>query len=152
MGLEPLILGLWVVQAIVAVVLACRSALAGRWFAAIGAILGIVIGWSPFFLLRGPAVWGPAVSIAIVSTLALATIYATASRWRALVATLLLVTIPLAYRVLAYERIPPSTNAIFGTLALLGDTSFLLGPILCSLALREALGWLDHIVLTRRSL
>jgi hypothetical protein len=153
MGIELLIAWLWGIQAIATVVLAVRSALIGRWFAAAGAVLGAGLGVSPFLLMQGqgPAVWGPVIFIALASAVALPVIYAVARRWRALGAMLLLITIPLAYRVLAYASIPPSTHAILGPLAFLGEMAFLLGPILCSLVFREAFGWLDHIFFRRRS-
>jgi len=152
MGLEILIVGLWVLQAIAAVVLACWTALRRRWFAAAGTLVGFVTGISPFVVMRGQGadVWGPVVAIVLISTVALTVIYAVALHWRALVATLLLLAILLAYRVLAYDRAPPSTNALFGALAFLGEMAFLLGPIVCALTFREVLGWLDHIVLKWR--
>ena len=154
MGLELLIMGLWVLQVIAAVALAGYTAFYRRWFAAVGTLVGAAIGISPFIVMRGqgPGVWGAAVSITLSSTLALTAIYTVAMRWRALAATVLLLTIPLAYRALAYNRFPPSTNVLFGSLAFLGEMAFLLGPIVCSLVFREVLGWLDHIALKRRSL
>ena len=153
MGIEFLIQGLWVVQAIAALVLAWRTALDNRWFAAAGTIVGLSIGLAPFFLLQGqgPAVWKPAVLIVLVSTFVLIIVYGMAMQWKLFIATLLMLAIPLAYRLLAFQKFPPSSNVFFGLLAFLGEVAFLLGPIACALASREILDWADRLVATRRS-
>jgi hypothetical protein len=154
MGLEPLILGLWVVQAIVAIVLTAIAAFHHRWFAASGAILGLTIGLLPFLILRGqgPAVWEPAVLITLVSTLVLIVSLAISMRWMALVVALLILGIPLGYRIFATRWFPPSSSPLLlNSLALVGEIAFLLGPIVCSLACREVFGWLDRLIAIRRS-
>jgi hypothetical protein len=151
MGLELLIVGLWVIQAIAAVVLAGQAAVNHRWFAAIGTMLGLAIGFLPF-LLGGPAVWGPAILVTLVSVSLLIVAYGIPMRWKALIAVLLILGIPLGYRLFAYESFPPTLSPSFlGTLALLGEIACLLGPITCALASREVLGWLDRAIAIRRS-
>src|SRR5262249_5473196 len=134
-----LILGLWAIQILAALILAVHAALDSRWLAAAGTIVGALVGCSPFVLMQGqgPAVWGPAILIVLLSTAALTIIYGAGLRWKALFATLLFLAVPLSYRLFAYEKFPPSANMLFGTLALVGDVAFLLGPIACALACRE---------------
>jgi hypothetical protein len=148
MGLEPLMLGLWAIQILAVLILVVQAALNGRWFAAAGTIVGTIIGCSPFVLMQGQgaAVWGPAIVITVLSTAALTIAYGVRLRWKALIATLLFLTIPLSYRLFAHEKFPPSTNLLFRTFALLGEVAFLLGPIACGLACREIFEGLRRLI------
>jgi hypothetical protein len=152
MGLEPLIWGLWVTQAIAGVILALRAAVHHRWFAATGTILGLVIGFSPYFVMQGRAVWGPIILIATLSTIVLTLVYSIAMRWKPLILVLLLLTLPLGYRILLFETYPPNLNPpLLEPLAFIGETIFLLSPITCALATKEVLGLLDRFIAIRRS-
>lgn len=151
MALDYVILFLGMVQVIAAVAVAAYTAFHRRWFAAGGVLLGFAIGISPFFVLQGSRAFEAAIPIALLSIIALPILYAIARRWKALLVILMLL-VPVAYLFLGYEKFPPSSSAFFSTLAALGEISFLLGPILCALAGREVLSWIDRIMQLRRSL
>jgi hypothetical protein len=149
MGIEPLILALWIGQAVAALVLAFAAASYRRWYAAAGTVLGLAIGSAPFVVVQGPSVWGPAILVVVTSSIALVVLYGAMARWKSLLAVLLIVAIPLLYRLFAYQSYPPSMSPILEVLALLGEIDFLLGPIVCALAFRAMLGWLDSRIVQR---
>src|SRR5262245_50100698 len=99
MGLEPLILGLWVLQGIAGAILVVRSALHRRWFAATAIVVGLAIGSMPFLVIRGPAVWQPVILIVILSIIALTLVYSITKQWKRLVLVSLLLVLPLSYRI-----------------------------------------------------
>jgi hypothetical protein len=162
MGLEPLIWGLWVIQAVAALGLAFFTASFRRWFAATGSIIGVAIGLSPFvvpfavpfIVMKGqaPAIWGPVILIVIVSTVALTIAYGIGRRWLPLIATLLIFVIPLSYKLFVYGTYPPASYpTLLLPIAFIGEITLLLGPIICALACREIFGWLDFVVARRRA-
>jgi hypothetical protein len=131
-------------------VLAWRLAVNSKWFAALGTVTGAVVGCLPFFLVKGPAAFGPAISIVIASMAILTVAYAVARRWIALIAVLLLFVVPLAYRIVLYAQIPPGSYPFLRTAAMLGEGTFLLSPVFCALACREIFGLLDLRFTMRR--
>jgi hypothetical protein len=145
------ILFLGMVQVIAAVAVAAYTAFHRRWFAAGGVILGFAIGILPFFVLQGSRAIEAAIPIAFLSFIALPILYAIARRWKALLVILMLL-VPVAYLIFGSQKFPPSSNAFFNTLAVLGELSIMLGPILCALAGREVLSWVDRITQLRRSM
>jgi hypothetical protein len=150
MGLEPLILFLWGGQLIAMAILAWRLALNSRWFAALGIVSGAVFGCMPFFLVKGPAAFAPAIFIVIASIGVLTVAYVIARRWIALAAVLFFCAIPLAYRIVLYAQIPPGANPLLRIAAMLGEGAFLLSPLFCALACREIFGLLDLRFTMRR--
>jgi len=151
--------GSWVIQAVAAIVLAIITAVRHRRFAAFGTVLGFGVGlWSVFVM--GPRSGPEAVIVVVSSAIALTVSYGLAKRWIPAAATLLLLAMPLAFFLTTHLPLRRGNEwlAIFGLssapsppvsapefLATIGlMEAFFLPPIICALAGREILGWLDR--------
>jgi hypothetical protein len=150
-GLEPLILLVWVVQVIMATVIALRKILLNRWFAAAGTALGLMIGFSPMYYFKGPAVWPPSVIIAVVSAVILVLIYGVSRRWKPFSVVSLLLAIPLVYHFSGlYLLSTRSMPSLLVPPVLVAELELLLGPILCALAGGEIFDSLDRLRANQR--
>jgi hypothetical protein len=152
MGIEPLFLALWWAQVGAAGALALKSAISDRWFAAMGAIFGLTLGFLPLFVFQGPAVWKPWELIALLSTVGLSVLYGAAMRWKRFALVTLLLTLPVGFHTIARTIFLTTLNSpLLTPVALLGELATLLGPIICALAIRELFGRLDDLFVFRRS-
>jgi hypothetical protein len=150
-GPEPLILFVWVVQVIIATVIALKKVLLNRWFAAVGTALGLMIGFSPMYFFRGPAVWPPSAIIAVVSAVILVFIYGVSRRWKSFSVVSLLLAIPIVHRFSGlYLLSTKSIPSLLLPLGLVAELELLLGPILCALAGGEIFGSLDRLRANQR--
>ena len=148
MAADPFIGALCLVQIIAALVLAIKSAIAKRRLSAIGAVVGIGLGFLPPFLYQGPAVWKPWFVIGVASTVVLFATYAFERRWKQLILVTLVILLPVgvhkAFRELSSTETTP-------TLGLLYDMTALFAPIMCALAVREVFRLLHHLNFEARS-
>src|SRR5579871_6874841 len=143
MGIEVVILGLWVIQALVVIVLAARAAFARCWLDMTALLLGALIGFSLFVipwslgwsLGEHPAasLFGGSFVLVLISAVLLA--YLTRRHWVALAACLVLLVIPDLYILVRFGLL--SHAELLGSLKVLGELNFFLAPIACALALRE---------------
>lgn len=141
MGFEIVLVFIWGVQLIAGVVLGVFDVLRQQWMRAVGAVLGLGVGFLPNMLIQGPAIWKPAQLIALVSVAALAVIFAVRTHWKSLIAVTLIFIMPLAYYLIAISSYPRPVSATVTFVALVAEMELLLGPILCSIATRQLLGW-----------
>jgi hypothetical protein len=148
-GFEIILVFIWMVQLIAGVVLSLFDVLRQQGVRAVGALLGLGVGFLPNMLIQGPAIWKPAQLVALVSVAALVVIFAVRMHWKSLIAVTLTFVMPLAYYSIAYPR-PASAAVTF--VAVFAEMELLLGPILCSIATRELLGRFgDFTRLARKS-
>jgi hypothetical protein len=135
----------WIAQAMAIVVLALIRVISRQWFAAAGVLVGGAVGFSPLFLLRGPAVWAVLSIIALVSTIALALVFAAIGRWVVLLLVCLISILPLTYHWFVFEPFPPSSNLLAKQLVVMSQLASLLAPLWCAFAGMELLGRLDRV-------
>jgi len=146
-GPEPVILGIWIIQAIAAVALAFRSAYFHQWLAAVGAACGVAIGFAPLFFLNGPAVWEPYFFIGLTSVVALVIFYGFAKRWKRFTATFLMLVI----MVVSIPGVQRLLSAVPTVLGFIGEIAILFSPLICAITLLELAGSLDRFPSVRRS-
>jgi hypothetical protein len=140
-GFEIILGFIWMVQLIAGVVLGVFDLLRQQWLRAVGALLGLGVGFLPNMLIQGPAIWKPAQLIALVSVTALVVTLAVRMHWKSLIAVTLIFVMPLAYYLIVISSYPRPVSAVVTFIALVAEMELLLGPILCSIATRELLGW-----------
>jgi hypothetical protein len=151
-GFEIILAFIWMVQLIAGVVLGVFDVLRQQWLRAVGAIVGLGVGFLANVLIQGPAISKPSQLIALVSVTALVVIFAVRMHWKLLIAVTLIFVIPLAYYLMAISSYPRSGGAAVTFIAVVAEMELLLGPILCSIATRELLGWCgDFTQLVRKS-
>jgi hypothetical protein len=143
MGIEVVVLGLFVIQALVVILLAACATFARCWLDMAALLLGALIGFSLFVIPRSlgwslgehPAasLFGGSFVLVLISAVLLA--YLTRRRWVALAAFLVLLVIPDLYVLMRFSLSPH--EELLGSLKVWGDLNFFLAPIACALALRE---------------
>jgi hypothetical protein len=146
-GLEIIIVFLWGVQLIAGVVIAVFDLLLRKWLRAVGTLLGLVVGFLPVLLIRGPALWDSANLVAPISVGVLVAILGVRLQWKALVAVILILAAPLAYHSVALTSYPPRLNAALTFISAVAEMELLLGPIICAVTIRTLLGWLSDVTL-----
>jgi hypothetical protein len=153
-GLDFFILGVWLLQALVVIVLAALAVLARRWLGAAALIVGAFIGFSPLAIPRNPGehpaatVFGGSIILVLVSVVVLALAYSIRRRWMALAACLVLLGIPAIYILNGSQYVPPSSSpALLGWLEFLGELSFFFAPIASALALQEVVLAVSHLTM-----
>lgn len=147
MGFEVIIVFLWGVQLIVGVVIGVFDLLLRKWLRAVGTLLGLMVGFLPVLLIRGPALWGPANLVAPISVGVLVAILCVRLQWKPLVAVALILAAPLVYHSIALSSYPPRLNAALTSLAAVAEMELLLGPIIFAMTTRTLLGWLSDVTL-----
>jgi hypothetical protein len=150
-GLDAVILVFWIAQILIVIIFLIRNALAKLWLSATGLVIGLIIGFSPVFFIRGPAVWGPFVVILEVSTATLLLVFILQMRWVAFVFVLLILALPQAhnafqaYDVFGYKSFS-SSNAFLKNLDVVAQMQFFFGPLVCSLAFAAIFSLLDSFL------
>jgi hypothetical protein len=141
----------WVIQVIIATVIALKKAFLNRWFAAVGTVLGLMIGFLPMYYFKGPDVWPPSAIIGLLSAVILLLIYGVGGRWKPFSVVALLLAIPLVHRFSGlYLLSTQSTPSLLVPLALVAELELFLGPVLCALAGGEIFSSLDRLRANQR--
>ena len=136
MGLEPVILLVWLIAVTLGAGLCAVALWRRQWFSAFGTVLGLAVGLFPVVVFKGPQVLGAMAALSVGAAPLLVLAYAIRKRNQRAMFGFCILVLPLIYTI-SVPRDQFRAGWPGDWLRVAGELAFLCGPIVCLLAGRE---------------